>query len=94
MQKNITNVQNQANINPLLIKLIDYCNSEKIPPEELAGKLGLTKTGWMAIVTGARDIRQLSVGSIRIIACILNISCLAALILSEILCDEDLIEKA
>lgn len=93
MLKKIKEAQSLTNINPLTVKLIEYCDKEKIQNEELAGKLGFTKTGWMAIVTGTRDIRKLPVKNIRIIAYILNISCLSALILSGILCDEDLIEK-
>lgn len=89
MKNNINDTPNHIN-NPLVIQPKDYCDREKITLVELAGRLGFTKIGWIAIFTGARDIRQLPVRDIRIMASILNITCLSALIMSTILNAEDL----
>ncbi len=88
MLKNINN-GSEAISNPLLIKLLDFCDKEKIQVLELAGRFGFTNLGWALIMNGKCDIRKVPVEIIRIIAITIGITCLNALILAEILSDED-----
>ena len=88
-----TQIQQNNTTNPLIEKLLEYGEKQGISTDEMAEKLGLSPVYLSALIRSKRDASQLPIDKIRCISAMLDMSCLAALLLVGSLSVEDMIEK-
>lgn len=88
-----TQIQQKNTTNPLIAKLLEYGEKQRLSTDEIAEKLGLSAIYLDALIQSKRDVRQLPVDKIRCISSLLDMSCLAALLLAGSLSADDMIEK-
>lgn len=88
-----TQIQQKNTTNPLIAKLLEYGEKQRLSTDEMAEKLGLSAIYLDALIQSKRDVRQLPIDKIRCISSMLNMSCLAALLLAGSLSEEDMIEQ-
>ena len=88
-----TQIQQNNTINPLIAKLLEYGEKQCLSTDEMAEKLGLSAVYLNALIRSKRDIRQLPIDKIRCISAMLDMSCLAALLLAGSLSAEDMVEQ-
>ena len=88
-----TQIQQGNTINPLMAKLLEYGEKQGLSINDMAEKLDLSPVYLNALIQSKRDVRQLPIDKIRCISSMLDMSCLAALLLAGSLSEEDMIEK-
>jgi len=88
-----TQIQQKNTTNPLIEKLLEYGEKQRLSTDEMAAKLGLSAIYLDALIQSKRDVRQLPVDKIRCISSLLDMSCLAALLLAGSLSADDMTEK-
>ena len=88
-----TQIQQSNTINPLIAKLLEYGEKQGLSINDMAEKLDLSPVYLNALIQSKRDVRQLPIDKIRCISSMLDMSCLAALLLAGSLSAEDMIEQ-
>ena len=88
-----TQIQQSNTINPLIAKLLEYGEKQGLSINDMAEKLDLSPVYLNALIQSKRDVRQLPIDNIRCISSMLDMSCLAALLLAGSLSEKDMIEQ-